>query len=59
MNKVYNSIMTGLTEVIEDANGKKEKLSRREVMDTPVKQYGANEVQEMRKASYFTINDIV
>ena len=28
MNSVYNSIMTGLSEAIEDANGKGKKLNK-------------------------------
>ena len=66
MNKVYNSNMTGLTEAIEDANGKEKKLSRRVVTVIPVKQYEAIEVQKIRKttgmsqkafASYMGVSD--
>lgn len=31
MNSVYNSIMTGLSEAIQDANGKGKKLNKRVV----------------------------
>ena len=66
MNGVYNSIMTGLSEAIEDANGKGKKLNKRVVTVIPVKQYGAREVQEIRKitgmsqkafASYMGVSD--
>lgn len=66
MNSVYNSIMTGLSEAIEDANGKGKKLNKRVVTVIPVKQYGAREVQEIRKitgmsqkafASYMGVSD--
>ena len=66
MNSVYKSIMTGLSEAIEDANGKGKKLNKRVVTVIPVKQYGAREVQEIRKitgmsqkafASYMGVSD--
>ena len=37
MNSVYNSIMTGLSEAIEDANGKGKKLNKRVVTVIPVR----------------------
>lgn len=49
MGSVYDSIMAGLEEAIEDAKSKDEKLRRRVVSIIPVKTYGAKEVQEIRK----------
>lgn len=58
--------MTGLSEAIEDANGKGKKRNKRIVTVTPVKQYEAREVQEIRKttgmsqkafASYMGVSD--
>ena len=43
--------MTGLSEAIEDANGKGKKRNKRIVTVTPVKQYEAREVQEIRKTT--------
>lgn len=66
MSTVYNSIMTGLTEAVEDAKSKEKKLSRRVVSVVPVKQYQATEVQQIRKstgmsqkafASYMGVSD--
>lgn len=66
MSSVYDSIMAGLTEAVEDAGLKEKKLSRRVVSVTPVKQYQAVEVQQIRKitgltqkafASYMGVSD--
>ena len=48
---VFKSIMTGLTEAVEDtkAEGSK-KLKRRMVTVVPVKEYQANQVKEIRKS---------
>lgn len=51
MNGVYNSIIAGLTEAVEDANSKEKKLSRRVVTVIPVKQYQSVEVREIRKST--------
>ena len=45
---VYESIMTGLTEAIEDAGAKDKKLKRRTVTIEPIKEYSANEVKAIR-----------
>lgn len=45
---VYESIMTGLTEAIEDAGAKEKKLKRRTVTIEPIKEYSAKEVKEIR-----------
>lgn len=49
MGSIYDSIMTGLEEAIEDAKSKDEKLQRRIVSIIPVKTYNAKEIQEIRK----------
>ena len=41
MKSVYESIMTGLNEAIEDAQSEGKKLNRRTVTIIPVKEYGA------------------
>lgn len=51
MSHVYESIMAGLTEAVEDAKGKEKKLRRRMVTIVPVKEYSAVEVQNIRKST--------
>lgn len=51
MSKVFNSIMTGLTEAVEDAKSKDKKLNRRVVSVLPVKKYQASEIQQIRKST--------
>ena len=51
MSKVYESIMTGLTEAVEDAQSKDKKLRRRVVTIVPVKEYSASEIQAIRKST--------
>ncbi|MDE6517165.1 MAG: helix-turn-helix domain-containing protein [Acetatifactor sp.] len=46
MSKAYESIMTGLTEAVEDV--KEKKLPRRIVTVLPVKEYRAEEVKAIR-----------
>lgn len=46
MSDVYESIMTGLSEAVEDARSEKKKLKRRVVTVTPVKQYQPDEVKK-------------
>lgn len=46
MSRVYESIMTGLTEAVEDVREKK--LPRRIVTVLPVKEYRADEVKAIR-----------
>ena len=48
-NKVYESIMTGLKEAIEDTNSEKKTLKRHKVVIMPVKVYSAEEVKKIRK----------
>lgn len=48
MSKVYDSIMTGLMEAVEDAQCKNKKLRRRVVTIVPVKEYTADEVKAIR-----------
>ncbi len=54
MKSVYESIMTGLAETIEDAQSSEKKLNRRVVTIIPVKEYNANEVKRIRKATGFS-----
>ena len=49
MGSVYDSIMAGLTEAIEDAKGEGKKLKKRMVYIEPVKTYSAKEVKDIRK----------
>jgi len=51
MSKVYESIMTGLTEAIVDAQGTEKNLKRNTVTITPVKEYHASDVQKIRKST--------
>lgn len=51
MNSVYESIMTGLTEAIEDAKSPEKKLNRRVVSIIPVKEYKAEQVKQIRKST--------
>lgn len=49
MSSLYESIMTGLTEAIEDVQSNEKKLKRRVVTILPVKEYEATEIKEIRK----------
>ncbi|MCH5262815.1 MAG: helix-turn-helix domain-containing protein [Lachnospiraceae bacterium] len=49
MRSVYDSILTGLSEALEDAESKEKKLKRRTVSIMPIKEYDAQEVQNIRK----------
>lgn len=49
MKSVYESIMAGLTEALEDAKSTDKKLQRRIVTIVPVKQYSADQVKSIRK----------
>lgn len=51
MSSVYESIMTGLNEAVEDAQSKDKKLRRRVVTIVPVKEYSASEIQAIRKST--------
>ncbi|MCM1268477.1 MAG: helix-turn-helix domain-containing protein [Bacteroidales bacterium] len=48
MSSVYESIMAGLQEAVEDAKGIGEKLPSRTMTVTPVKIYRADEVKRIR-----------
>lgn len=50
MSDVYNSIITGLTEAVEDAKSSEKRLSRRVVSVVPIKEYQAAEVKQIRKS---------
>lgn len=47
MSNVYESIITGLNEAIEDAKSSEKKLKRNVVHVEPVKEYNAEEVKRM------------
>lgn len=49
MSSVYESIMTGLNEAVEDAQERGKKLPRRVVSVVPVKEYSSLEVKEIRR----------
>lgn len=49
MSSVYESIIAGLNEAIEDAQEKEKKLPRRVVSIVPVKDYDSLQVKEIRK----------
>lgn len=51
MSGVYESIMAGLTEAVEDAKSSEKKLERRVVSVVPVKKYRAEEVKQIRKST--------
>lgn len=66
MSDVYESIMTGLNEAVEDAKSKKKMLKRRVVTVMPVKEYQPEEVKKIRNtvgmsqkifASYLGVSD--
>lgn len=48
MSSVFESIMTGLTEAIEDAQFGNKKLNRRTVTIIPVKEYQADQIKKIR-----------
>ncbi len=50
-NTVFNSIMTGLNEAIEDASSTTPILKRHKVTVEPVKVFDADEVKKIRKAT--------
>ena len=51
MSKVFNSIVQGLNEAVDD---KKVKVSKRTVIVIPVKQYTANEIRKIRTDAKLT-----
>ncbi len=66
MSNVYDSIMTGLNEALEDSKSEKPILKRHKVTVEPVKVYGAEEVKKIRNttgmsqktfASYMGVSD--
>ena len=50
MKSVYESIMTGLQEAVDDAQAANKKLSRRTVTILPVKEYHADQVKKIRNS---------
>ncbi len=55
-NSVYNSIMTGLNEALEDAKSDNKILKRNQVAVEPVKVYGAEEIKRIRTATWMSQN---
>ena len=51
---VYESIMTGLNEALEDSKSQKPILKRHKVTIDPVKVYDAEEVKKIRKSTGMT-----
>lgn len=54
MSKIYNSIITGLTEAVEDAQSTEKKLKRNTVTIVPIKEYHAADIQKIRKSTGFS-----
>jgi len=54
MSEIYSSIMTGLTEALEDAQSTEKTLKRNTVTIVPVKKYHAADVQKIRKSTGFS-----
>ena len=50
MTTVFESIMTGLSEAVEDAHLQNNKLARRIVTVIPVKEYQADQIKQIRKS---------
>ena len=48
MSSVFESIMAGLTEAVEDAQSTTHKLPRRVVAVIPVKEYQADQIKKIR-----------
>lgn len=66
MSNVYESIMSGLTEAVEDSKCLDKKLKRKIVTIVPVKEYKAEQIKSIRKstgmsqklfASYIGVSD--
>ena len=51
MSKVYESIIAGLQEAINDSVSEKKKLPRRVVAIVPVKEYNSREVKAIRNST--------
>lgn len=51
MSSVYNSIIKGLNEAVQDAVSSDKSLKRRIVTILPVKKYSAEQVKNIRKAT--------
>lgn len=49
MSKVYEGIMRGLNEAIEDAQSKEKKLKRNVIEIAPLKSYNADDIKAIRK----------
>ena len=50
MSSVFDSIMTGLAEAVEDAQSGNKKLPKRTVTVIPVKEYQAEQIKTIRKS---------
>ena len=53
MSEVFDSIMNGLGEALDDAKGKK-RLTRKIVAVAPVKVYNAEEIKKIRRSTGFS-----
>lgn len=51
MSTIYNSIITGLNEAIEDAQSTEKVLKRNTVTIVPIKEYHATDVKKIRKST--------
>ena len=48
MSEVFDSIMTGLNEALDDSRGKGKKLSRRNVTMIPLRTFSPGEIKKIR-----------
>lgn len=51
MSNIYESIITGLTEAIEDAKSTEKVLKRNTITIVPIKEYQAADIQKIRKST--------
>ena len=51
MSDIFESIMTGLSEAVEDSKSQKKALPRRVVSVIPPKEYSSRQVKEIRKST--------
>jgi len=54
MSKIYESILSGLNEAIEDAQDTQKKLKRDIFTVIPVKNYSSSDIQKIRKTNGFS-----
>lgn len=55
-SKIYNSIMTGIQEAIDDAKSDKPVLNRHKVIVEPIKEYKPSDIKRIRKSTGMSQN---